>query len=201
GAAGRHGAAGRRPADRRCCGGGQNTLGVAEGVGTLRGAAGGCTGRVGDRHQAPRGGRPGRATCSLGGAAGRHIGLRVSEVAMRLGTRLGNLRNTVACRRDVLPLQAKQDAPPLRTAADVLDLLEHLAAAVRADPWAGAAEKARAAGYLASVALKAIEVGNLASRIELLEAVLQQPPKGTTAGPSRPSPSSTTGSPRGSACP
>ena len=56
-----------------------------------------------------------------------------------------------------------------------------LAAADRADPWTGVAEKARAAGYLAGVALKAIEVGNLASRIELLEAVLKQRPKGNSA--------------------
>jgi hypothetical protein len=101
---------------------------------------------------------------------------------MRLRTRLGNLRNTVACRRDVLPLRAEQEAPPpLRTAADVLGLLEQLAAAIRADPWAGAAEKARAAGYLASVALKAIEAGNLADRVEMLEAVLKQRPGGNAS--------------------
>jgi hypothetical protein len=62
-----------------------------------------------------------------------------------------------------------------------LDLLEQLTAAVRADPWTGAVEKARAAGYLASVALKAIEVGNLAGRLELLEEVLKRRPRGNTA--------------------
>jgi hypothetical protein len=51
-----------------------------------------------------------------------------------LRTRQGNLRNTVVGRRGVLPLRAGQDAPPLRTAADVLGLLEQLVAAVRADP-------------------------------------------------------------------
>jgi hypothetical protein len=101
---------------------------------------------------------------------------------MKLRTRLGNLRNTVACRRGILPLQTEPEAPPpLRTAADVLDLLEHLTAAVRADPWAEVAEKARAAGYLAGIALKAIEIGNLANRIELLEMVLKQRPAGSSA--------------------
>jgi hypothetical protein len=101
---------------------------------------------------------------------------------MRLRTRLGNLHSTVAGRRGVIPLRAEQDAPPpLRTATDILDLLEQLTAAVRADTWTGAVEKARAAGYLAGMALKAIEVGNLASRIELLEAVLKQRPKGNSA--------------------
>jgi hypothetical protein len=88
----------------------------------------------------------------------------------------------VAGRSGVLPLQVEQTAvPPLWSTADVLGLLEQLAAAVRADPWTGAAEKARAAGYLASVALRAIEVGNLANRVEMLEAVLKQRPRGSTA--------------------
>jgi hypothetical protein len=100
---------------------------------------------------------------------------------MRLRTRLGNLHSTVVGRQGVIPLRAEQEAPPLRTATDILDLLEQLTAAVRADPWAGAAEKARAVGYLAGIALKAIEVGNLANRIELLEAVLKQRPAGSSA--------------------
>jgi hypothetical protein len=62
----------------------------------------------------------------------------------------------------------------VRTAADVLALLGEQVAAVRADDQAGAVEKARAIGYLAGVALKAIEAGNLAARIEMLEAVLKQ---------------------------
>src|SRR5262245_33154847 len=99
---------------------------------------------------------------------------------MRLQTRLGNLRHASASRRAVLPLRPGSDAPqPLRTAADVLDLLEQLTSAVWADPWAGAAEKARVAGYLAGIALKAIEVGTLAGRVEMLEAVLKQRPGGS----------------------
>ncbi|HKB36039.1 MAG TPA: hypothetical protein VKD72_06265 [Gemmataceae bacterium] len=46
--------------------------------------------------------------------------------------------------------------------------------AVRLDPGAGTLEKARTIGYLAGIALKAIEAGNLAARIEVLEAVLKQ---------------------------
>jgi hypothetical protein len=62
----------------------------------------------------------------------------------------------------------------LQTAADVLGLLEEQVEAVRAAQEAGTLEKARAIGYLAGVALKAIEAGNLAARIEMLEAVLKQ---------------------------
>src|SRR5262245_13001189 len=62
----------------------------------------------------------------------------------------------------------------LQTAADVLALLEEQVEAVRAEQEAGALEKARTIGYLAGIALKAIEAGNLAARIEMLEAVLKQ---------------------------
>jgi hypothetical protein len=62
----------------------------------------------------------------------------------------------------------------LKTAADVLQLLEEQVEAVRAEQEAGTLEKARVVGYLAGVALKAIETGNLAARIEMLEAVLKQ---------------------------
>ena len=62
----------------------------------------------------------------------------------------------------------------LKTASDVLQLLEEQVEAVRAEPAAGALEKARTIGYLAGVTLKAIEAGNLAARIEMLETVLKQ---------------------------
>ena len=61
----------------------------------------------------------------------------------------------------------------LKTAADVLALLEEQVSAVRADPAAGTLEKARTLGYLATVSLRAIEVGSLAARLEALEAVLK----------------------------
>ena len=61
----------------------------------------------------------------------------------------------------------------LQTAADVLALLEEQVAAVRAAPKAGTLEKARTVGYLASIALKAIEAGNITARVETLEKVLR----------------------------
>ena len=61
----------------------------------------------------------------------------------------------------------------LKTAADVLALLAEQVAAVRDDPDAGTLERARCIGYLAGVALKAIEAGDLAARVEAVEAVLK----------------------------
>lgn len=61
----------------------------------------------------------------------------------------------------------------LKTAQDVLALLEEQVDAVRADPEAGTTEKARTIGYLAGIALRAIEAGDLAGRLEALEAVLK----------------------------
>lgn len=62
----------------------------------------------------------------------------------------------------------------LKTAADVLALLEEQVEAVRAEREAGTLEKARAIGFLAGMALKAIDAGNLAARVEMLEAVLKR---------------------------
>lgn len=66
----------------------------------------------------------------------------------------------------------------LRTAADVLDVLEEQVEKVRDDPDAGTLEKARTIGYLAGIALRAIEAGNIAARLEALETVLKQRPRG-----------------------
>jgi hypothetical protein len=55
----------------------------------------------------------------------------------------------------------------------VIDLLEEQVAAIRAEKDAGTLEKARVVGFLAGVALRAIEAGNLAARLEALEAVLK----------------------------
>ncbi len=46
-------------------------------------------------------------------------------------------------------------------------------AAVRDDPDMGTLERARCIGYLAAVTLKAIEAGDLAARLEAVEAVLK----------------------------
>ena len=61
----------------------------------------------------------------------------------------------------------------LKTAADVMALLEEQVNAVRSEPEAKTLEKARTIGYLAGVALKAIEAGDVAARLESLEAVLK----------------------------
>ena len=62
----------------------------------------------------------------------------------------------------------------LKTATDVLALIGEQIEAVRDDGQAKKLEKARCIGYLAGIALKAIEAGNMAGRIEALEAVLKQ---------------------------
>src|SRR5437868_1809583 len=61
----------------------------------------------------------------------------------------------------------------LQTAEDVLDLLAEQLEAVRADGEVGTVERARTVGYLATVALRAIEAGNVAARVEELERVLK----------------------------
>lgn len=62
----------------------------------------------------------------------------------------------------------------LKTAADVLSLLDEQVRIVRADGPRRRLEEARSVCALASVALRAIETGDLAARIEMLEAVLKQ---------------------------
>ena len=62
----------------------------------------------------------------------------------------------------------------LRTARDVLALIEEQINAVREEPEAGTLEKARTTGYLAGIALKAVEVADLSARVEALERVLKR---------------------------
>ena len=73
-------------------------------------------------------------------------------------------------------LDTAEKPPPrrLQTAQDVIDLLQEQVEALRAHRWAGAVQKARAIGYLAGIARKAIETGNLAARLAMLEVVLRQ---------------------------
>jgi len=61
----------------------------------------------------------------------------------------------------------------LKTSADVIGLIEEQVGAVRAADDATTLEKARAVGFLAGVALRAIEAGDMAARLEALEAVLK----------------------------
>jgi hypothetical protein len=53
----------------------------------------------------------------------------------------------------------------VQTAADVLDLLSNEIEAVRGDPEAKTLEKARVVGYLAGIALRAVEVAQLSGRV------------------------------------
>ena len=62
----------------------------------------------------------------------------------------------------------------LQTAADVLALVEEQVAAVRTDAEAKTLEKARTIGFLAGVALKAVEAGNVAARLEAVEVALKR---------------------------
>ncbi len=62
----------------------------------------------------------------------------------------------------------------LQTAADVLALVEEQVAAVRTDAEAKTLEKARTIGYLAGIALKAVEAGNVAARLEAVEFALKR---------------------------
>jgi ribosome modulation factor len=62
----------------------------------------------------------------------------------------------------------------LRTARDVLALIEEQVNAVRDEPEAGTLEKARAVGYLAGIALKAVEVADLSARVEAVERILKR---------------------------
>lgn len=61
----------------------------------------------------------------------------------------------------------------LKTAADVLALLSEQIVTVRSDDESTALERARVIGYLGSVALKAIEAGDLAARLEAVEMALK----------------------------
>src|SRR5215207_9926144 len=72
------------------------------------------------------------------------------------------------------PSQTLIPAPfRLKTAHDVLALLGEQVQAVRDEQEAGTLEKARTIGYLAGVCLKAIETGDVAARLEAVEAVLK----------------------------
>jgi hypothetical protein len=69
--------------------------------------------------------------------------------------------------------QAKPPARHLQTVQDVIDLLQEQVEALRAEAWAGTVEKARAIGYLAAIARRAIETNKIAQRLEMLESVLK----------------------------
>ncbi len=72
----------------------------------------------------------------------------------------------------VLPLPFR-----LRTAQDVLDVLGGQIQALLDESDIKTAERARTIAYVSSVALKAVEITDMAERVEALEAIL----KGRTA--------------------
>ena len=65
----------------------------------------------------------------------------------------------------------------LQTAADVLALLDEQVAAVRQDASLGSVERAKAVGSLAGIALRAIDAGDVAARVEALESIWNSRPK------------------------
>ena len=82
------------------------------------------------------------------------------------------LRRAGSCQT---PGQTLLPAPfRLQTARDVLGLIAEQVEAVRAEPEAGTLEKARVVGYLASVALRAVETADLADRLEALERAMKR---------------------------
>jgi len=70
-----------------------------------------------------------------------------------------------------IPLEFK-----LKTAQDILELLAEQISAVKRDPEAGTLEKARTIGYLASIALRAVETAELEARVEEIERMLENRP-------------------------
>ena len=79
-------------------------------------------------------------------------------------------------RRGGSPTLSTPLVPPevrLQTAKDVLALLADQVAAVQAAPDADVFDRARTVGFLASIALRAIEAGDQAARIEALERALK----------------------------
>ena len=69
----------------------------------------------------------------------------------------------------------------LRTAHDVLSLIARHVEAVEQEEEAGTLEKARAIGYLAGIALKAVEITDLGARLAKLEQALGR--KGQAVSP------------------
>ena len=68
-----------------------------------------------------------------------------------------------------------------QTAADVLALLNEQLDTLRQDASLGSVERAKAVGYLAGIALRAIDAGDVAARLEALESILKTRPKGKAA--------------------
>lgn len=93
---------------------------------------------------------------------------------MALSLRLVRLEHSVSENGRKASVSTVSPSFRLRSAGDIVGLLEQQIIAVGADADAGTLEKARVIANLAGVGLKAIEAGNLAARLEALEAALKQ---------------------------
>jgi len=91
---------------------------------------------------------------------------------MSLARRVGKLEEKVP---QVLAVRAVPVPTPLplNQPADVLELLAEQVNAVRSDRCADPTERARTLGMLASVALRTMELRDLAARLEAVERVLK----------------------------
>ena len=87
---------------------------------------------------------------------------------MNLVRRVQSLESRALALRPVPPSPVPLDQP-----ADVLAVLAEQVNAVRADPSADPTEKARTLGFLAGVALRAMEARDLDARLEAVERVLK----------------------------
>ena len=74
--------------------------------------------------------------------------------------------------RPTLPVEFRA-----QTAADVLALLNEQLDTLRQDASLGSVERAKGVGSLAGIALRAIDAGDVAARLEALEAILKSRPK------------------------
>ena len=74
--------------------------------------------------------------------------------------------------RPTLPVEFRA-----QTAADVLALLNEQLDTLRQDASLGSVERAKAVGSLAGIALRAIDAGDVAARVEALESILKSRPK------------------------
>ena len=77
-----------------------------------------------------------------------------------------------AGRTDSPPKLTLPDAVRIKTARDILELLEEQINLLRADLGLGTIERARTLGALAGVALRAVETADLEARLAALEKVL-----------------------------
>ena len=92
--------------------------------------------------------------------------------------RLGRVESLVDGLDQLMRRRRSLPARKLQTAQDVIDLLQEQVEAIRHESLADPLEKARAVGYLAGQARRAIETSTLAERLQVLEQVLKHRERG-----------------------